>query len=127
MVFNKNKKSQLLILSGLVLISLLIFSYSLETQNDYISKNSGNNILENIIFETCSIGKLSNGTFINQRYENYTIDIKNYCKEFNYSCLLNITNSYNETNLSILNYKNYSYHLKFNSSNKYILNKNFSC
>jgi len=126
MVLNNNK-SQLLILSVLVLLTLLIFSYSQETQNNYIKENSNIDIVENVIFETCNIGKLSNGTYIEQRYSNYSSDINSYCQRFNYSCILNITNTDGETNLSILNYNNFSYNLKFNSSNKYLLNKNFTC
>ena len=123
----KNKKSQILIVSGFLLISLLLFTYSIETHNFYIKENRGIDIYKNIIFETCNIGKLSNGTYITQRYSNFSSEVKNYCLEFNYMCILNITNSDNETNLSILNYKNFSYSLKFNSSNNYIMEKNFTC
>ena len=123
----KNKKAQFLILSGMILMGALIFIYSLETENNYILKDSENSMLNNIEIETCHIGKLSNGTYIESRYSNFSKDVKEYCGSFNYSCILNITNKDGETNLSRLNYKNFSYNIKLTNNNSFSYDENFTC
>lgn len=126
MLFSKFKKSQFVIFSGLFLLSSLIFIYSLETQNNYISNFNEFNILHNIEIETCDIGKFSNGSFINSRFSNFTSYVYNYCDSFGYICILNISNTDMETNISILNYNNYSYNIVFNY-NGYNYTGNFTC
>lgn len=125
----KNKKSQFLILSTLFLLLLLIFSYSLGTENSYITKKSKFNLLDNIIYETCQIGRNSNGTFIDSRYSNFTLDVKNYCQEFNYNCTLSIINNTAIPplgNWSLLNYTHYNYSIYYEFDGfKY--NNDFSC
>jgi len=112
----KNTKSQFLIFSGLFFILLLIFFYSLGTENSYITKKSKFNLLDNIIYETCEIGKNSNGSLIDQRYSNFTLNIENYCLEYNYNCSLSIINNSQippNGNWSLLNYTHYNYSIYY--------------
>jgi hypothetical protein len=123
----KNKKSQFMILSMSFLILLLFFSYSLETQNTYIVKSSKHSILNNIIEETCYIGKNSNGSNIESRYSNFTIDVKNYCNNINYICNLTITNNtVLPSNESLINYTLFDYNIIF-EANEYSYSNNFNC
>lgn len=113
----KNKKGQLLILSGLFMILILIFSYSVETDNTYIVKNSKYNLLENIMHETCKVGMLSNGTYIATRYASYESLVENYCISVGAICNLTITNNtIIPTNNSLVNYTLYDYEISYEQS-----------
>ncbi len=122
----KNKKSQLVIFSGLILILFLVFIYSQETQNNYIVHSQKNNILNNIIFETCYIGTHSNGSNIDERFLNFSSEVFDYCNGLDYYCNLTINNIDGETNESILSYKNYSYYIDFRSK-VYNYSGDFNC
>lgn len=124
---SNSKKGQFLVLSGAFFILLLIFIYSQETENSYIIKSNENNILNNIIYEACQIGKMSNGSYIDSRFGNYTQDVTIYCSSFNYNCNLNIIKQVGApTNLTLLNYTYYNYSITY--SNSYIsYNSNFTC
>jgi hypothetical protein len=128
MVF-RDKKSQLIVLSLFFVISALILIYYTETENFYISKNEGNYILRNIEYESCMVGRLSNGTYLDSRFSNFSESVKNYCSNYNsdYWCILNITKkSGAPTNLSLLNYTYYNYHINI-SFNNFKFNGNFTC
>lgn len=123
----KQKKSQFILFSGLFLLLLILFIYSLETENSYISKPVKFNLLNNIIHESCMVGKLSNGTYIDQRFANFTIYIQNYCNNFDAICTLTITKDVGApTNLTLLNYTHYQYSIEYNYDN-YYYNERFNC
>ncbi|MDA3856502.1 MAG: hypothetical protein PF569_09685 [Candidatus Woesearchaeota archaeon] len=112
----KNKKSQLFLLSSLFLLLLLIFIYSIETENTYIVKSGKFNLLNNIVYETCKVGKFSNGTYIDSRYLEFENDLESYCISYGYLCNLTITNNTiipPSGNWSLLNYTHYDYHIDY--------------
>ena len=84
------KKSQFFIFIGFLFLSLLVFIYSIETQNNYIVKSTNYNLLDNILFEVCQLGTNSNATNIESRYSNLTFDVFNYCGGYIYICNLTI-------------------------------------
>lgn len=109
-----SNKSQFLVFSAMFIFLLLIFIYSLETDNTYIVKNSKFNLIENIIYETCQVGKNSNGSYIDSRYSNFTNDVETYCLDLDYNCTLTIVNNTiipPDSNWSKLNYTHYDYSL----------------
>ena len=124
-----SKKSQLFILSAVVMILLLIYIYSQETENSYIVKNGQLSLIDNVIHETCQIGYLSNGSYIDQRYSNFTGEVSTYCSSFGYSCSLLITNNTQippSGNYSLLNYTHYNYSIDYEYRTLSI-SKNFTC
>lgn len=124
---NYHKKSQLFILSALLLILLLIFTYSLETDNTYIVKTSKYNLLNNIQYETCMIGKTSQGSNITSRYSSYEINVENYCTNLNHICDLTISNNtVLPSNTSLIDYTMFDYHIKYEMSN-FHYDQNFTC
>jgi len=99
------------------LFLIILFIYSLETDNFYITKFSKNTILDNIIYETCVIGRNSNGTQIDQRLKMFVNNVSNYCGERGSYCELLITNNTPippSGNWSLLNYTHYDYHIDYN-------------
>lgn len=123
------KKSQFLILSGLFVILLVIFIYSLETDNTYIPILGDSYLLENIEFETCKVLKMSNGTQIENRLDFLSINIPIYCNNRNNQCVFsyqNITTIPPGGNYSLLNYTHFNYSLEINQSSKNI-NKKIIC
>ena len=99
------------------LFLLLLFIYSIETENFYITKFRENTILDNIIYETCIIGYNSNGTQINERYEEFSNNVSNYCQQYENNCILDIINNTPIPplgNWSKLNYSHYDYHINYN-------------
>ncbi len=129
MIFDlkNNKKGQFMIFSVFFFVILLLFIYSQETENFYIIKSSKTDIANNIIYETCKIGKMSNGSYIDSRLGNFSQSISNYCLDFNYTCILTIEKSPSApVNLSLLNYTYYNF--TYNYYN-YGLNStvNFTC
>lgn len=125
----KNKKSQLFIISSLFLILLLIFIYSIETENTYIVKSGKFNLLNNIVYETCNVGKLSNGTFIDSRYNEFEVNVESYCLSYGYLCNLTIVNNTIVPpggNWSLLNYTHYNYHIDY-SYEGYEYSNSFIC
>lgn len=126
-MLRKSKKGQFVIMSSAFLVLLLIFSYSLETQNSYIIKSSKNKLLNNIIYETCFLGKMSNGSQIDSRFSQLEIDIDSYCQGFGNVCNLNISKvDTAPSNLSLLNYTHYTYELNYSNSG-YSFNSSFTC
>lgn len=128
MVMNKFcKKSQFFILSFLFLMLLLVFISSLETKNTYIIKGTENDIVENIVYETCMIARMSNGTYIENRFVEFSNDVSGYCNGKGIYCLLNITNNTQiPTNLSKINYTLFDYNIQLNTS-QYYHKSNFTC
>jgi hypothetical protein len=121
------KKSQILILSSLILMSFLIFIYYSETENIYIKEKGDLYLLNNIIYETCKVGKLSNGTNLDPRFQNITLEINNYCNSFGNLCILNIVKKATApTNDSLLTYNDYDYSINFNWGD-YTYSSNFNC
>lgn len=126
----KNSKSgQFLIFSGFFLVMLLIFIYYTETQNNYILNLGNDYILNNIIYESCMVGKLSNGSNIDTRNSIFISDISNYCFDLGIFCDLNIIkNSTGQAivNLTLLNYTYYDYSINYsNFGFEYF--KNYTC
>ncbi len=122
-------KGQFLIFSAMFVFLLLIFIYSIETPNSYIVNSSKFNLIDNIIYETCQVGKISNGSYIDQRYSNFSIDVYNYCLGFGYNCSLNIVNNTAippEANWSKLNYSHYDYNLVY-ITDDFNYSSNFNC
>ncbi|MFW5704554.1 MAG: hypothetical protein ACOCXG_01805 [Nanoarchaeota archaeon] len=106
----RNKKSQLLVLSGLILILSLVFIYSLETGNNYIRQSGEIYIIDNVISEVCNLGKMSNGTNIDARYQDVVLEIDEYCDLYGFFCNVSIVKQAGApTNLSLLNYTHYDY------------------
>ena len=125
----KSKKSQLLILSGMLLFLLLIFIYYIETENSYITKSSQDSILNNIIYETCIIGKNSNGSQIDSRYRAFSGNVSQYCNSNNNYCNLIINNNTAIPplgNWSKLNYTHYDYSIVY-SWDGYNTTLDFNC
>lgn len=122
-----NKKSQFMIFSITFFILLFMFIYSQETENDYISKSSKTSILSNIVYETCQVGKMSNGSYIDSRFGNFSQSISNYCTSFSYTCNLTILKSAGApSNLSLLNYTFYNFSLNY-KNNGFNYTSNFTC
>lgn len=122
-----NKKGQFIILSVALFVLLLLFIYSQETDNSYIIKSSKSSIIDNIIYETCRVGKMSNGSYIDSRFGNFSISTLNYCASFNYTCILNITKSASApANLSILNYTSYNFSITYYNDG-FNYTSNFTC
>ncbi|MFW6009300.1 MAG: hypothetical protein ACOCP8_08570 [archaeon] len=126
-MFYNNKRGQFLILSFLFLFLLLIISYSIETQNNYIEKNNKYFVVNNIITETCIIGQNSNGSNIQERFLNFTQDVYLYCDDMDYNCNLTIiNNTLIPTNISLINYTLFDYYIDF-QSNDHLITKKFNC
>ena len=127
-MFNQ-KKGQFLVLSAAFLVLLLVFTYSLETENFYIQNSAEKHIINNIIYETCQIGYLSNGTQLNGSLNNWSLDINSYCNGLGKTCGLLITNNSQippSGNWSLLNYSHYNYTLNFQGNSINSINT-FSC
>ena len=123
----RSKKGQFLIFSTVFFVLLLLFIYSQETVNSYIIKPNKNNILNNVVYETCQIGKMSNGSYIDSRFGNFTQDVDSYCNSFGYLCNLTITKQVGApTNLSLLNYTFYDYDINY-SNDGFYYSSNFTC
>lgn len=86
----KSKKGQFFIFSAMFLMLLLIYLYSLETDNTYIISSSNVHLQENIIYETCQVGYNSIPGNIEERFTNFTNDVSQYCDGFGYTCTLSI-------------------------------------
>lgn len=112
-----NKKSQLLIFSVVFILSLLLFTYSLETRNSYKSNSGEVNILENIEFEVCKVAKISNGESLDSRFSSFELDLSTYCSNYNFSCSLWVEKkSGAPSNTSLLNYTHYTYWLNYTNN-----------
>ena len=116
----KSKKSQFLIISFMFILLLLLFIYSLETDNTYIPSNWENTIVLSFIEQTCYLGKMVNGTYINQTYVELTQFVSSYCDEKIFDCELVIQNNTlipPQGNFSLLNYTHYDYTVFFSLGN----------
>jgi hypothetical protein len=126
MVFN-SKKGQFLILSAYVLILLLLFINSLETENTYIDSFSKNIILTSIQRETCSVAKMGPGTELDSRFSTVHSQVASYCETKASLCNITITKKVGApANTSLLDYTHYTYKLEYNYSN-YYYNSTFIC
>lgn len=113
----------------MLIFILLLFIYSLETDNFYINKLSKTNILDNIIYETCVIGKNSNGSQIDLRYQQFTGNVSSYCSNMGNTCNLIIINNTPIPplgNWSNLNYGHYDYSILY-SWDGYEIDLDFNC
>lgn len=125
-IFKKNKSGQIFILSCFLLMLSLVFIYSLETDNSYISDFTNSIIIENIIYETCNIGYQSNGSQYDSRFLFFQNHVNSNCQNSSYNCNISITKQVSApSNLSLLNYTDFDFHLYFennfiNYSNLYI-------
>jgi uncharacterized membrane protein len=127
MFFNKNKKGQLFLISSFLLFFSVLFIYSLETENTYITSSSKNGILGNIIYESCQVGIKSNGSYIDLRYSEFTSNVSNYCDNLNYVCSLTIIKKGGApTNLSDLNYTHYDYNINYENEG-FVYTNDFTC
>lgn len=123
------KKGQFLILSGLFILLLSIFIYSLETDNTYILNLKDSSIVENIQFETCKVLKMSNGTQIISREAILIQNIENYCFQRDVVCNLTLINNTIVPpfgNFSLLNYTHYNLSLEISQGSKNY-NSQFKC
>ena len=106
---------------------LLVFIYSLETENFYIAETSKITLLDNAVYETCFIGKNSNGTYIENRYLNFSLEFSNYCSDLGYVCNLTIVNNtVIPTNESLINYTLFDYLIIYEYDGLEF-SKNFTC
>ena len=122
-----SKRSQIILISGFLVLLVLVFIYSLETENSYIVYSAKSSLLENIMHETCQVGIMSNGSYIDVRFGNFSADVLNYCQDFAYNCTLNIQkNGDAPDNLSELNYTHYTYSVIYSAGN-YNNSYNFTC
>ncbi len=123
------KNGQFFILSGLFMVLLVIYIYSLETDNTYISSGVKTSIYENVVYETCMIGRNSNSSNIDSRFGSFSLFVMNYCEDFSNECILEINLKPGNPpggNMSLLNYTHYSYELTYTWDN-YTYYKNFTC
>lgn len=108
-----NKKSQLLILSTLYLAMFLVFIYSLETDNYYITHFEEYSIVENLKFETCYVVTSTNGTYLENKLLEFNQGVASYCSSFGLNCNFTATNiTPIPSNESLINYSLYSYSLE---------------
>lgn len=122
-----SKKGQLFLLSSYLILFSIFFIYSLETENTYIVNSAKTGILNNVLYETCKVGKMSNGSYIDSRYSTFVSDVSSYCSNQGYNCTLSIVKQGGApTNLSNLNYTYYNYSLYYNNSG-FIYSQNFTC
>jgi len=112
-MFN-SKKSQFLIFSIFFVILALLYIYSEETTNPYIIDSGKNQLLDNLKFETCRIGKLSNGSQLDFRFSTWENSTLNYCNSNSITCDINIIKQVSApSNLSLLNYSHYNYSIDY--------------
>ncbi len=123
----KEKKCQFLIVGVMFLSLLLVFIYSVGAPNFYIVKSGELSILENIKFQTCNVAVISNGTYLDSRFSNISLEIGSYCNNSGIFCDLLITKSSGApTNLSLLNYSFYNYSVVY-IGELYNYSGNFTC
>ena len=122
-----SKKSQFIVLSTTFLLLLLLVVYSLGTQKPYIAYSSEKSVLQNILEESCTVGELSNGSYLDDRFSNFTSSVQSYCLGIGFTCTLNISRDTGEiTNLSQLSYLNFTYSLFF-KGDAMSYNSSFTC
>ena len=110
------KKGQFLIFSALFLFLLLLFIYSVETDNTYIENSGENKLILNIIEETCLVATLNNGTDLNASLYQFEIDVNDYCSQVKANCTITITNNSiipPGGNWSDLNHTHYNYDINY--------------
>lgn len=123
------KKGQFLILSGMFIILLSIFIYSLETDNYYKVNLKDSNVVENIQSQTCNVLKLSNGSQLFNRKDQIIQIVEEYCLQRNIYCSLSIVNNTIIPplgNFTLLNYTHYNLSLELMNSTKNY-NSSFIC
>lgn len=127
MIFNKNKFGQFFILSGFFIMLSLLFIYSLETENYYIENLGESSLLSNIIYETCMVGKYSNGSYLDSRFFDFETRVESYCIESEINCNLSIIKQGGApSNLSLLDYSYYNYYINYTNKN-FEYNSEFNC
>ncbi len=125
----KDNKSQFFIFSVLFFLLLLLFIYSLETQNFYIESKNDFYILDNIKYEICYIAKNSDYINMETRFNQLSLDISSYCLQYSNICNLSIIKkNYMPPfgNITLLNYSQFDYNIYFNW-NGLIVEENFIC
>ncbi len=123
----KGKKSQLIIISITLLIVLIVFINSTIVNKKFKEGYIQNYLLSNIMDEICKTGKLSNGSYIENRYNIIKNKIENYCLKKNIICNITIVKkSSAPTNLTLLNYTHFNYTINYTS--KYLkVYRRFNC
>ena len=126
----KNTKGQFIVVSVLFLLLLLLVIYSLGTQKPYIAYSGERHVLNNLLEEGCTLGNLSNGSYLDYRFSDFINHTTSYCSGLGYTCTFNISRpqsgpSY-EDNLSQLSYLNFTYSLYF-KGNVLTYNSSFTC
>ena len=117
MVLFNNKKGQFLIFSALFLFLLLLFIYSVETDNTYIENSGENKLILNIIEETCLVATLNNGTDLNSSLYRFESEVNSYCLQVGTNCTLDVSNNSEVPpggDWSALNHTHYDYNLTYN-------------
>ncbi len=125
----KNKKAQFLVFSAMFFLLLLIFIYSLETDNSYIVKRGKTNLLDNLMHQSCQIGIYSNATNIQNRFSNFSSSVLSYCDGFGNSCNVTFTLVMARVpggNMSLLNYTHFDYAVDYTFEG-YGYAGNFTC
>lgn len=113
----KTKKSQILLISSSLILLSLLFIYSVETENYYITNFEKTNIVTNIELETCQISYNSNGSYLDERYLSFSNFVNSYCQTKPFTCNLTIQKqSSAPTNLSLLNYTHFNKTFQFQSN-----------
>lgn len=116
----QSKKGQFLIFSTLILLILLIFIYSIETDNSYIKNSAKNHILQNVVHETCMVARGLSGTELNASLYLFSSDVSSYCSEFGVTCNLTVVNNTAippSGDWDLLDYTHYDLSLVYNNSN----------
>ncbi len=125
----KTKKGQFLVFSIFLFLSFLLFTYSIETENSYISSSGKNYIQKSIFYETCQIGYSSNGSQIESRYSDFASNLGQYCTDLGITCYLSIENNTQVPplgNYSLLNYSHFDYSLYYLNGG-FQVNMSFRC
>ena len=126
---DKNKKSQLLIISVLFLFLLIIYIYSVGTSNYYNVETRDFSIMDNIISETCFIARNLKGEALDLGLKSFKYNSSNYCREHNWKCdlsIINLTALPPLGNWSMVNNSLYEFEIDY-SDMKYSAKKRFIC
>ncbi len=121
------KKSQLVIISMIFIVFALLFIYSAGIINVFKEEYRKDYLVENIKYETCQVARISNGSFIDTRLQEFSSNVFNYC--LNKGCYCNLTvykSATAPTNLSLLNYSYYEFGLNYSCMGT-VYDQRFKC
>ena len=127
MRFCKCKKSQLFILSTFLLCILLLFIYSLETQKNYIVHLDKKSSVVSFQKEMCQVVKMSNGSNLAFRLENFSKSQEEFCNNIFGVCKSELYLTQPLPSIqSLINSSYFLVELEI-SSQSFFLKRNFSC